>query len=285
MRNQTPHRLSRRLSENSTSILGKKLFWVKFSIHSRGGVKLVAGLLCDERWPMTTVRWACVLIVCMMGGFSGEAQAGKSRSISALLKHWKRRPIRGLRHSVLRKALRAYQCARRKRQTRRSLLTIIDYSKPSNHKRLWVLDLRRRKLLFREWVAHGSRTGGRWAKRFSNRRQSRQTSLGVFLTSRTYRGKHGYSLRLKGLERGFNHHAKVRAIVMHGAWYMSPRFIRKHKRAGRSWGCPAVRKRVSRRLIRRIRNGTIVFAYHDGKRHSSRYIRRWHRRSRYLRCR
>ncbi len=227
----------------------------------------------------------CVVLLSLWSfAFLGSVEARKS-GFSSLLGHWKRRPIAGLRYSVLRKALLAYRCAWKKRKTRKSLLTIVDYSRPSDRIRLWVLDLRRKKVLFRERVAHGSRTGARWARHFSNRRQSRQTSLGLFLTGKTYHGKHGYSLRLHGLERGFNHHARVRAIVMHGAWYMSPRFVRKHKRAGRSWGCPAVRKSVSRKLIRRIQKGSVVFAYHDGKRFSTRYIRRWHKRSTYLHCR
>ena len=206
-------------------------------------------------------------------------------SVKKLSRHFKRRPVRGLRHRVLVKALRAFVCARKKRKTKKMILTIIDYSKPSNQKRLWVLDLRRKKVLFAEWAAHGSKTGMKWATKFSNRNRSRQTSLGVFLTANTYRGKHGYSLRLIGLERGFNHRAMSRAIVMHGAWYMNPTFIRKHKRAGRSWGCPAVRKSVSRKIIRRIRNGTIIFAYSDGRRKPNRYTKRWLKRSRYLHCR
>jgi hypothetical protein len=140
-------------------------------------------------------------------------------------------------------------------------LTVIDYSLPSTEKRLWVFDLEKRELLFHELVAHGVNTGENMARRFSNTMDSRQTSLGLFLTANTYVGKNGYSLRMNGLDRGFNDRALDRAIVIHGAPYVSEAFARSQGRLGRSWGCPALAPEVNQRLIDTIKGGGLVFAY------------------------
>ena len=187
-----------------------------------------------------------------------------------------RRRARGLRPRVVERAARVLECARRRHRMRR-VMTVIDYSLPSTVPRMWVLDLKRRRILFRELVAHGKGTGGKWARRFSDRPGGRSSTVGVFLTGRTYRGKHGYSLRLQGLERGFNSRAMGRAIVMHGAWYVSRRMIRRHGRLGRSWGCPAVRRGVARRVIDAVKGGSLLLHYYP--------LRRWLRRSAYLHCR
>lgn len=140
-------------------------------------------------------------------------------------------------------------------------LTVIDYSLPSTEKRLWVFDLESRELLFHELVAHGVNTGENMAQRFSNTMNSRQTSLGLFVTANTYVGKNGYSLRMNGLDRGFNDRALDRAIVIHGAPYVSEAFARSQGRLGRSWGCPALAPEVNRPLIDTIKGGGLVFAY------------------------
>lgn len=140
-------------------------------------------------------------------------------------------------------------------------LTVIDYSLPSTEKRLWVFDLESRELLFHELVAHGVNTGENMAQRFSNTMNSRQTSLGLFVTANTYVGKNGYSLRMNGLDRGFNDRALDRAIVIHGAPYVSEAFARSQGRLGRSWGCPALAPEVNRPLIDTIKEGGLVFAY------------------------
>jgi hypothetical protein len=142
------------------------------------------------------------------------------------------------------------------------MLTIIDYSLPSRARRLWVLDLRAGRILARELVAHGRNSGGDRADRFSNRPGSLQSSLGLFLTGRVYRGKHGVSLRLRGLDPRLNSRAEERAIVVHGADYVSQRTIAALGRLGRSQGCPALDPAVARRVIELIRNGTALFAYH-----------------------
>lgn len=140
-------------------------------------------------------------------------------------------------------------------------LTVIDYSLPSTEKRLWVFDLATRELLFHELVAHGKNTGDNMATRFSNTMDSKQTSLGLFVTANTYVGSNGYSLRMNGLDRGFNDRAFDRAIVIHGAPYVNEAFARSQGRIGRSWGCPALDQKVSRQVIDTIKGGSLVFAY------------------------
>jgi hypothetical protein len=155
-----------------------------------------------------------------------------------------------------------------------STLTVIDYSKPSTDKRLWVFDLRSRELLYEELVAHGQGSGDNFAKVFSNEPDTHASSLGLFLTEDTYVGKNGYSLRLKGLDDGFNSRARERAIVMHGAPYVSDDFVKQNGRLGRSWGCPALREGVAREVIDRVRGNGILFAYYPNQDwlHSSKYL-------------
>jgi len=160
-------------------------------------------------------------------------------------------------------ALRAASCAVRSGAVGDpSTLTVIDYSKPSTEKRLWVFDLHAHKLLYEELVAHGQGSGGNLATLFSNQADTHRTSLGLFVTEDTYVGKNGYSLRLDGLDRGFNDHARDRAIVMHGAPYVSDEFVQAQGRLGRSWGCPALREDIARPLIDRVKGGGLVFAYY-----------------------
>ena len=169
----------------------------------------------------------------------------------------------GLRPNVLRLAIDASQCAaQRGLVKRKSVLTVIDYSLPSTEPRLFVFDLAAHKLLFRELVAHGKNSGGNKAEYFSNSPGSLATSLGLFVTADTYVGSNGYSLRLKGLEEGVNDMAWDRAIVMHGAPYVSRAAVRALGRLGRSWGCPAVRKEVARKMIDTLRGGSPIFAYY-----------------------
>jgi hypothetical protein len=153
-------------------------------------------------------------------------------------------------------------------------LTVIDYSKPSTEKRLWVIDMRTRAVLYEELVAHGQGTGDNMATSFSNQPDSHKTSLGLFVTDDTYVGKNGYSLRLNGLDAGFNDRARERAIVIHGAPYVSESFVQAQGRLGRSWGCPALRDAVARDLIDRIKGGNLVFAYYPDQ--------QWLKSSQYL---
>ena len=171
--------------------------------------------------------------------------------------------IGALDRDVLDLALGAASCAVRSGAVKSPrTLTVIDYSRPSSRERLWVLDLKTGELLYEELVAHGQGTGADIATKFSNTDESHQTSLGLFVTDTTYVGKNGYSLRLDGLDKGFNDRARDRAIVMHGAPYVSETFVKSNGRLGRSWGCPAVSDAVARELIDRVKGGSLVFAYY-----------------------
>jgi hypothetical protein len=145
---------------------------------------------------------------------------------------------------------------------RSDVLMVIDYTKPSTEPRLWVFDLNHSRVLFEELVAHGRNSGGNRAVQFSNQPGSLMSSLGVFLTADTYIGKHGLSLRLRGLEKGVNDQSMERAIVIHAAEYVSERVGRREGRLGRSWGCPAVRPEVSRQLIETVQGGALLLAYY-----------------------
>jgi hypothetical protein len=141
-------------------------------------------------------------------------------------------------------------------------LSVIDYTKPSAAERLWVFDVATHALLFHELVAHGSGSGANIATKFSNDNDSHQSSLGLFLTAESFIGKSGYALRLKGLEAGINDRAWDRAIVMHGASYVSEMLAKTWGQIGRSWGCPAVRLDVAKTLIDRVKGGGLIFAYY-----------------------
>lgn len=141
-------------------------------------------------------------------------------------------------------------------------LTVIDYSKPSTQPRMWVYDLRSRTLLFHEFVSHGRGSGKTMATTFSNAAESNMTSLGLFRTAEPYVGHNGYSLRLDGLERGVNDHARDRAIVIHGAPYVNGATAKANGYLGRSLGCPAVRPEIARKLIDTVKGGGLVFAYY-----------------------
>ena len=172
----------------------------------------------------------------------------------------------GLRPEVLREAMDVAGCAWNSgRVARTDRLTVIDYSLPSTTKRLWVIDLHTGRVLFHELVAHGKSSGDNLTTRFSNTVDSLQSSLGLFVTDDTYVGQNGYSLRLDGLDPGLNDHARARAIVVHGAPYVSEATARTLGRLGRSWGCPAVSTAVARQLIDAIKGGTAVFAYHPSQ--------------------
>jgi hypothetical protein len=155
-------------------------------------------------------------------------------------------------------------------------LTLIDYSRPSTEPRLWVFDLRSGNLLFKELVAHGRNSGENMATRFSDTMESRESSLGIFRTADTYVGHNGYSLRLDGLEPGFNGHARERAIVMHGAPYVDARLAKTNGRLGRSWGCPALRLAVAKQIIDTVRGGGVIFSYYPDP--------GWLKRSKFLNC-
>ena len=174
-------------------------------------------------------------------------------------------PASGLKPQVLELALKAVKHAQEKGFGRKKILAVIDYSLPSTKKRLWIFDLKKDKLLFHELVAHGKGSGNNYAKKFANKEGTLASSLGLFEATETYQGKHGYTLKLKGLEKGINDNAEKRSIVIHGAWYVTEAFWKKHGRLGRSWGCPALDKRVARQIIDTLKDGALVFVYYPDK--------------------
>ncbi len=152
----------------------------------------------------------------------------------------------------------------------KKVLTLIDFSKPSTEERLFIINVENRKLLFQTFAAHGKNSGVNIATQFSNRSGSLKSSLGFFITAETYYGKHGYSLRLDGMEKGINDNARKRTIVVHGAKYVSDEFIKKYKRLGRSWGCPAVSDELSKEIIDMIKGGSCLFIYANNKNYHDR---------------
>ena len=149
------------------------------------------------------------------------------------------------------------------------LLTICDFSMSSNTKRLWVIDTEEKKVLFNSLVAHGKNTGEEFATNFSNTESSLQSSLGFYITDATYSGDNGYSLRLLGMDKGFNDAAYRRAIVMHGADYVSESFAAMHKRIGRSWGCPAIPRDLTQPIINTIKGRNLLFIYYPDQNYLS----------------
>ncbi len=177
---------------------------------------------------------------------------------------------------VIRLAVNAVLCAVGQKSAAVHKLGVIDYSRPSTEPRLWVFDLLERRLLYAELVAHGRNSGDNYAHLFSNAVGSFATSLGLFKTGETYVGHNGYSMRMQGLETGFNDRAEARAIVMHGAAYVNRQFLRTQGRLGRSQGCPAVRPEMAHKLIDTLKNGQYLFSYYPDP--------KWLAASTYLQC-
>ena len=145
------------------------------------------------------------------------------------------------------------------------LLSIVDFSLPSSKKRLFIIDLKNGKLVFNTYVAHGRNSGKEMASEFSNQPESNKSSLGLYTTGGTYIGKHGYSLRLLGEEKGINDNANSRAIVMHSAAYVSEGAIKMQGFIGRSLGCPALPEYLNKPIIEKIKNGSCLFLYSPDK--------------------
>lgn len=159
-------------------------------------------------------------------------------------------------------ALQAYNKAQAAGYGDKHILTIIDYSEPSTEHRFWVIDLDSNKVLFHELVAHGVGSGALYATRFSDQINSKETSIGLFLTAQNpYRGRHGESLHLQGLEPGFNGNVWARSIVIHAAPYVCDQFVHQHGMVGQTWGCPALNAKDVRQIINTIKGGTLLFAY------------------------
>jgi hypothetical protein len=215
----------------------------------------------------------CALAACPVVVLNARAPRPASGAFAAST--WNQASLGAIDRHVFDLALGAANCAVQSGAVAHpSTLTVIDYSKASAEKRLWVFDLHSHALLYEELVAHGKGSGDRFATAFSNNPESHQSSLGLFETTGTYSGKNGYSLRLKGLDAGFNDKALERAIVMHGAPYVSEQVAKSLGRLGRSWGCPALRQAVAHEVIDTIKGNGLVFAYYPDQKWlaSSRFV-------------
>ncbi|PWY55214.1 hypothetical protein DGG96_13645 [Legionella qingyii] len=177
---------------------------------------------------------------------------------------------------VINKVLTTLKCATNYNVEHNNILTIIDYSLPSNEKRFWVFDLKARKLLFYTYVSHGIKSGALLTNFFSNKFNSKASSIGVYQTQQAYYGRDGLSLRLDGLDRNFNDNASSRSVVMHSGWYVEEGFIKRYGRPGRSWGCPALPLATSQGIINTIKDKSLLVIYYPSD--------AWFAKSKFLNC-
>jgi hypothetical protein len=180
-----------------------------------------------------------------------------------------------LKPQVVQLALNAQDNAEKKGLVHnKQYVTVIDYSLPSTDKRLWVLDLKNQKVVYNTYVAHGKNSGQNYATQFSNDPRSKESSIGVYVTEGTYSGHHGNSLRLEGLDKGYNSNAESRGIVMHSADYVDENIIENYGRLGTSWGCPALNPQIAQPIINTIKGGSVILAYYPDQ--------NWLKHSQYL---
>jgi hypothetical protein len=178
----------------------------------------------------------------------------------------------GLSEELFRKGLTGYLNLKSEGKVKKEIITLIDFEKPSNEKRMWIIDLSKNAVLKNTLVAHGKNSGGLNAKEFSNIPNSFRSSLGCYITSNTYIGKHGLSLKLEGLDADFNTNAESRYIVLHGASYVSEDFIKCNGRLGRSHGCPAVPANENNEIIELIKGSSFLFINGTSEKYSSKYL-------------
>jgi hypothetical protein len=174
----------------------------------------------------------------------------------------------GLNRKAFESAWTGYYKLKKKGLLRRTnVLTIADFSQSSSNQRLYVIDVRNRRLLYRTYVAHGINSGQEFANAFSNKMESCKSSLGFYITSGTYYGFNGLSLRIQGVDKGFNDNAARRAIVIHGASYVSTRILRKYGVMGTTYGCPAIPDEMTTQIIPVVKNGTCFFIYYPSQKY------------------
>lgn len=168
----------------------------------------------------------------------------------------------GLSEPALEYAMKGYNYLFNKGLVAKNVLAICDFSQSSRNKRLYIIDLASKKLLYNTYVAHGRNSGAEYATSFSNKTESLKSSLGFYVTQGTYMGNHGLSLRIEGVEKGFNDNALRRNIVVHGCEYTADPFIKSNSYSGRSYGCPAVPSQISSSIIQAMKEGSCLFIYH-----------------------
>ena len=219
---------------------------------------------------LNALRRAGALSLCCLSLIAGSAAAIETSSIQLHNPSYSHSDLASslaavapdLNQQVLLSAVTAMQCAVAGGAEPAERLAVIDFSLPSSERRLWIFDLATRQLLLQDLVAHGQGSGGNLASKFSNIEGSHQSSIGLFRTQESYFGQHGYSLRMDGLEPGFNDLARQRAIVIHPADYVDPAWIQQHGRIGRSHGCPAVRPEVASMVVDSLKGGQFMFSWY-----------------------
>lgn len=159
-----------------------------------------------------------------------------------------------------------------KASTDKSVLSVVDFDQNSTEKRLWIIDLEKKELILNTWVAHGEFSGADKATYFSNAVQSLKSSIGFYVTGEKYFGKHGLSLRLDGMDEAFNSNARKRAIVVHGADYVSQGTINALGRLGRSQGCPAVPQYLVKTVVEAMEGKTVLFINNTSQFYTSKYL-------------
>lgn len=170
------------------------------------------------------------------------------------------------------KAVKGYNLLKAEGKIKKDYLTVIDFTKSSNTKRLWIIDMDTQAVVYNTLVAHGRNSGDEFAQNFSNTNSSNMSSLGFYATGELYKGKHGESLKLDGLENGLNSNARSRGVVMHAADYVSDTFIKMHHRLGRSQGCPALPSGITKEVINLIKGKSCLFIYHPAYERNSKII-------------
>jgi L,D-transpeptidase catalytic domain len=169
----------------------------------------------------------------------------------------------GLNQMAFEYAWRGYHNLLKEGKLKKSyVLTVCDFTQSSRNKRMYVIDVTHKKLLFNTYVSHGMNSGVEYATSFSNKSNSFKSSLGFFVTSKTYVGRNGLSLKVQGLEKGYNDLAAKRHIVLHGSDYISPEYLKDNGEMGRSLGCAAMPNAMSPKIIKAIKNGSCLFIYH-----------------------
>jgi hypothetical protein len=179
----------------------------------------------------------------------------------------------GLEYSLFRNAVVGYYNLKKQDKARRPVISVIDFGLPSTRKRMWIIDLKKKQLLEHTLVAHGKNSGENFAVNFSNTPNSYMSSLGFYVTGKTYTGKHGLSLKLSGVDPGYNTNADSRAIVLHGAPYVNENIAKCYGRIGRSLGCPAVPVEKTSSIIEMVKNGSVLFVCNQNKSFSSGYLK------------
>jgi hypothetical protein len=226
-------------------------------------IPITLGLLCTSFTVIPTVPAGSNLIVTPVAATADSSYAvsiAESVYCTINLEQY------GLSQEAFTYAWKGYQqLLHKKKINRTSYLTVCDFSQSSSNKRLYIIDVENNKLITNTYVAHGKNSGGEYATKFSNTPESLQSSLGFYITQQTYTGEHGLSLRINGVDPGYNDKALERSIVIHGAAYVDAARAKAGVFMGRSYGCPAVPQNESAKIITTIKNGTCLFIYHPSK--------------------